>query len=1141
MDVDRFHDGTEEDAGDKDELMILYSDLNDSRHVLDTQPLRLDHCDLLLDAMDAELSQLQIPTQNHLEHSKKPESYKAAPLQWSQSLCKDTGLRSTSLSDTPMSCLELIQTPAAVPTSDRGGKNAMSCEVKKKSDGNTRNLNDIETHREEVLWRLERLLGDTCIDDVIAKPQPLSDSICTEDFVRHFRDEMVEVALPESNIPQLDGNKVMKRAENSDSDTCLNKQKGQGVRQVRRMGSSLKSTREAVVTQTNETSRRMNLRKCLSHSVGVNKSYVNEEEAQRINEDGRMKQNEKMDHDKSCSHKTRFLTGVPVMSFDSVSIASDLDSVSTDQVRQNIQSCPGWRFFIQSVTGLEENLSDFETVTEEKSEAQSSSVHSSSFTDKRSPSVCKVLQKKSETFRTLINNDKGTDEEINHCSGQHRSERIQCGKMKEQLKNLRQKCEKEEELLLLKRSQLKDIDLCISELRQRRKHALQELERLTAETAQLETEKQSVESVLSDMRMEQHSVSCQVGELQRQRQSCLNETRDLEIKLASLSQRKETLKAHSDKKKNSMWMLEREEMEQLLDSTKTALFAEQRPARKKLESLHENLEQTCEELVRATEAERSMRCHYARLQEKHIRKKEYVEVLEVQVRDLQVELREGNVRVGTLEKMLAQKELQLFNIQEERQALQIERSGLKGELQLLRKQQNSALKETEAHNYKTMLQEEESNKLKISLEQQKKNAKKCEEELRTEASAKEHKALEEERRKWEREKKAVQLHCKILEEQNGKSLESMKNQMQQEKTKAQALQRKVLELKTKIQELEQDGCTQQREQESLLSVICKSLKEEHQAELQKLRKEIGQETHRTVVQLEQAAHLAEDEANMLRVMLKDKESTCNQIRADWDQQHRHWAQKLGAECQHLHLLLEQSRAKQSSVQLPVSSSVAEGLTRLRAVREEVEQLISHLQQELDLQKQATEQLRNDKDQEMSIQRQQLRKDKNQALEFLKERLIQEHIDELSSMKRAHLNDRGEEGGEGMAASLRKQLEAKDLELKQVQRCMGQWKEQTAAHLACTFEEELTAELESKTQSGKERRRENPEDLRGEMTPCAKTSAASSSPSVVLSAAFHRPSDVASFKLLRYLQTKVKQLRLENQAYTWSSSPPLSLS
>lgn len=62
------------------------------------------------------------------------------------------------------------------------------------------------------------------------------------------------------------------------------------------------------------------------------------------------------------------------------------------------------------------------------------------------------------------------------------------------------------------------------------------------------------------------------------------------------------------------------------------------------------------------------------------------------------------------------------------------------------------------------------------------------------------------------------------------------------------------------------------------------------------------------------------------------------------------------------------------------------------------------------------------------------------------------------MKWAHLCDGGAEGG-GVAASLRKQLTAKDMELRQVQRSMGQWKEQTAARLACKFEEELTAELE----------------------------------------------------------------------------------
>ena len=72
--------------------------------------------------------------------------------------------------------------------------------------------------------------------------------------------------------------------------------------------------------------------------------------------------------------------------------------------------------------------------------------------------------------------------------------------------------------------------------------------------------------------------------------------------------------------------------------------------------------------------------------------------------------------------------------------------------------------------------------------------------------------------------------------------------------------------------------------------------------------------------------------------------------------------------------------------------------------------------------------------------------------------MQEHIEELSSLNWALMCDGGGEG-EGAAASLRKQLKAKDLELRQVQRSMGQWKEETVARLACKFEEELTAELE----------------------------------------------------------------------------------
>lgn len=73
--------------------------------------------------------------------------------------------------------------------------------------------------------------------------------------------------------------------------------------------------------------------------------------------------------------------------------------------------------------------------------------------------------------------------------------------------------------------------------------------------------------------------------------------------------------------------------------------------------------------------------------------------------------------------------------------------------------------------------------------------------------------------------------------------------------------------------------------------------------------------------------------------------------------------------------------------------------------------------------------------------------------------LQEHIEELSSLKWVHMSDGGVQGGGGVAACLRKQLKAKDSELRQVQKSMAEWKGQTAARLALKFEEELTAELE----------------------------------------------------------------------------------
>ncbi|XP_034004398.1 trichohyalin isoform X2 [Trematomus bernacchii] len=1180
--ADRDSDGPGRDAEETDELFS--TDLNDNscESGRDSPPLKLDQCDLLLDALDAQLGQLQIQPTKHLAISRERDcNDDADPLRWSYSLSKDTGLGSTTqTNDTPMSCLDLIQTPTKDPTSARGSGCREGPTIQK-VDRRTRDKEEMESQREQVLWRLERLLGDTCNEGGMeAEILPPSDSICTEDFVSRFRDEMVELTFPESYIEKLDGEEVTKRTEISD---C---QREHFILNVDRRGTALtgkstENTESAHDCQSEE--------KCVYNSHGVNTSSRRKageryNSPQRHGDDSSHSVSHRTEvvtgHEvtqlnNSCSPKARCLAGVPVWSFDTVSIDSDLDSVCTEQVRNHIHRRPGWRSLLQSVTGMEDHCTNHsDTHTQGESEPRSSSDRSSSYgkVHNRSPSVRKAPRNKRDSYRhvcSLDHNKKDTEEELNQRSGRCRPERTSqkmhsdWAKMRERLSTLQQKCEKEEQTLQRKKTQLKDVELSLSELQQRRRHALQELERLTVETGKMEEEKRTLEVALRDSRAGKDAISVQMHELQRQREVCMLEVRHLEEELTALSQRKQTLKEgrFTERQPSSVVfsLLEREEMERQLDNAKTELFTEQRRAREKLESTQEKLEETCEELQRVTEAERLLRTRCAYLEEKQRQKKDQIEAVEFKVGELRGELGECKVRVSTQEKMLAQKELQLLDLQEQRGALQAERDGLKGALKHLKTQHCNASKEAHqqaqrmdaalkkekkemalalAHEQQIQkLHEEEAKKLRDSLETQQQEAQQREEQQHKEALEKVHKTIEEERRKWEAENEEdLQMHCGKLQEQNRKSLESMRGEMQREKSKALALQHKVVELKTSVQEMESESCAQQREQESVTALMCQTLKEQHRAELQKMQTQMAQESQR-----------AEKESDGLRMMLGERESSHHQITAELQQRLRHWSQELGAESQHLQILLEQSGEGQSSVLLPHSPTSAEALINLRTLREQLKHLINHLQQELHSQKQTTEQLRKEKERELSVQRQQLRLDRDQALDSLKERLIQDHIEELSSLNWPHMCDGGADGG-GVAASLRKQLGAKDLELRQVQRSMAQWKEHTAARLACKFEEELTAELERKPSKSREERPTEPERPDGELTLSAKeaqTPACSPWLHVVDPAASHSPSDVASFKLLRFLQSRVKQLRVENQTYSWSPSPantiPLDLS
>ncbi|XP_062307797.1 trichohyalin [Osmerus eperlanus] len=809
--------------------------------------------------------------------------------------------------------------------------------------------------------------------------------------------------------------------------------------------------------------------------------------------------------------RTRLLAGVPVLSFDTVTIDSDLDSVRTENIRQHIR--PRCRSVIQSMRsmdGLYSDKSDIDTSPNTPGHAVLTVSHG------REARRSLLSRKHHPSRRNTPRNtpryvgDEDDDEEEDTDAGVRWRRRRRRDDKSDELAKLRQDCDEEEERLRLKRAQLCAMEHSLSDLLHKREHALQELEQLRLEDS-----------------LGRSGVSVS--------------------------------------------LLEREEMERQLDGAKTELFTEQRRSRIRLDSLQEQLEEAREELQRVTDEERLLRSRCVRLEEE----RHSLEAVELQVSGLRRELGERESRVGALEKILAQKELRLLGLQEERSALEEEREGLRGEIQsredqhlaALREAQEQALlqgrrelqqqkeelavvhkeevqqvqRQAEAETAAALLEqarshtqhleavqtriqhkEEEGRELRKALEEQKEVVKRREEELQATVQKTVEDAVEQQRRRGEEEKEqAVKVHAGMLEDQHREALERAGAETERERRHALGLQNTVLELQQRLQELEREACGHQGALVSVQAALHRTLGDEHQAELQRLCTRMEQERREEESRLEQRAWRAEEEAGRLRSQLAGREAGAEERTARLEQQARRWGQELGAECGHLQLLLEDSGAPGSPGEPPHCPTVAQAVQTLRALRVQ-------LQQEMSFQRRSAQHLSRDKERELRLQREQLEMEREQALDSLKERLIQEHIEELSRATRA------QQGG-GVAWSLHKQLQDKDQELRQVQRNMGQWKEQTSARLACKFEQELTSELERckarllkgrKAPKAREEKQRTLDQLGPRFPP--------SSPPLPPGAS---PPDLASLKLLRHLQGRVQQLRAENQAQACSPSPP----
>ncbi|XP_064209545.1 uncharacterized protein si:ch211-102c2.8 isoform X3 [Anguilla rostrata] len=359
----------------------------------------------------------------------------------------------------------------------------------------------------------------------------------------------------------------------------------------------------------------------------------------------------------------RHLAGVPVKSFDSVTIDSDLDSVRTDRVREHFRKALRCGAAVRCAQGnlyLEDlctDQSDPDLLLEPRSKFSLQALRRNVPDGSRRVRAPHNPRRgpPSAVVRYDCSDDEETDEEEeaeeaepehtglsgldhrglvqkNSAPWRRRPGRLRRPHLRtltggwleamsvdrllleEALHALRQNCLREEERLKQKREQLHDTELSLTTLLQQKKHAVQELEYAQERAEQAEREGRGLEASLRDSRTLADSTRSQLRVLQAQRDAHAQELRDLEAELTALRRHKG---AESEKRllTSGLSVLEREELDRQLDSAKTELFAERRRARHKLDSLQERLEETQQELEQCVEEVRVLRASHTGLEE----------------------------------------------------------------------------------------------------------------------------------------------------------------------------------------------------------------------------------------------------------------------------------------------------------------------------------------------------------------------------------------------------------------------------------------------------------------------------------------------------------------------------------------------
>ncbi|CAH2296014.1 Hypothetical predicted protein [Pelobates cultripes] len=431
----------------------------------------------------------------------------------------------------------------------------------------------------------------------------------------------------------------------------------------------------------------------------------------------------------------KHIAGIPLKSFDTVTVDSDLDSVTTERVWDHIRKARGIK---KGHADSGHSTRRLHWNHNERVRYTASSKMSKDDDDEEEFEIASTQWRSGSTKQWTSSPNKAQESITRAISSdfQDSPDQAQYRRaiedlateqvlLEESAAKLRRDAIVEEERLTKKKAQCREADLSLNDILLQKKEAYLELESLRDLLERTRNEAVRMETHVRETQMAEESLRSELVLLEYKHSDYLKELKELEMELDSIKQQcssahssqisnlkyeissltneRDELKARLRHTEGSLTFMERQELERQLSNAKSELFSEQRTTRAKIVKLEENLEESqCKLEEKITEcAEKQEKNKQLKSQLRELEKKyesqiqkqeeeasEQNEDFNQQVTELSSQVREQNTRIASLEKILSEKELDLLRLRDVISSLKAEKEAQVFAAEALKEEQN---------------------------------------------------------------------------------------------------------------------------------------------------------------------------------------------------------------------------------------------------------------------------------------------------------------------------------------------------------------------------------------------------------------------------------------------------------------------